>query len=406
MIYIHSVGGYGCEFVDVPHDDDYCVICLLPARDPQQTKCECAKLYCKSCYDQEKSTSETCPTCQQPLDAFPDRKSARKVKDLRVKCTSTSCPWVNELRLLADHLEVCVYVLAPCTNGCGDHIIRDNLPLHNKVCALRKHTCKHCKSKGTYKEMTGGHLDECPDYKVPCPNNGCRVSIKRKQMDSHHLKCPYQIIGCPYKEVGCTYTSQRRANTMEDHKANSYGHHLDLAMVQLITQEKRIHMTVIRMPHFNWLKVSNKTWYSPGFYTHPCGCKMCLRVDANGDDVEGTHVSVFMCMMKGENDDTVTWPIKYKCTITLLNQLKDEDHYLYTIYYTTDEADDVNSRVLSGKRGSGWGVPEFIPHDELDLQEDEECQYLKDDSLYFRVQVEVLPACKPWLMVTVPSEDA
>ena len=49
-------------------------------------------------------------------------------------------------------------------------MIRDNLPLHNKVCALRKHTCKHCKSEVTYKEMTGGHLDGCPDFEVPCFN--------------------------------------------------------------------------------------------------------------------------------------------------------------------------------------------------------------------------------------------
>ena len=101
----YSDGGYGCEFVDVPHDDDHCVICLHPARDPQQTKCECARLYCKSCYDKLKTTSMTCPTCRQPLDAFPDRNIARRVKGLRVKCTSTGCPWINELGSLNDHLQ-------------------------------------------------------------------------------------------------------------------------------------------------------------------------------------------------------------------------------------------------------------------------------------------------------------
>ena len=181
----------------------------------------------------------------------------------------------------------------------------------------------------------------------------------------------------------------------------------DLAMVQLITQEKRIHMTVVRMPHFNRLKVNNKTWYSSGFYTHNGGYKMCLNVDANGDsNGEGTHVSVYLYLMKGENDDTLTWPIRFKCTIILLNQLKDEGHYCRTINCITDEADEYNSRVLRGERGGEWGYPRFIPHDQLGLEEDDECQYLKDDSLYFRVQVEVLPACKPWLMVTVPSEDA
>ena len=69
-----------------------------------------------------------------------------------------------------------------------------------------------------------------------------------------------------------------------------------------------------------------------------------------------------------------------------------------------------------GRRGGGhgeegrctWGGGEVDMgrHEQLGLQEDKQCQYLKDDSLYFRVQVEVLPACKPWLMVTVPSEDA
>ena len=228
----YSDGGYECVFVDVPHDDDHCVICLLPARDPQQTKCECAKLYCKSCYDKLKTTSRTCPTCRQPLDAFPDRNIARRIKGLRVKCTSTGCPWINELGSLNDHLQTCGFVLVLCSNDCKQHIVRDKHLLHcAEECPLRRHICKHCKAEGPYKEMIGGHLDKCPDLMVPCPNSGCEVSIKIKYMASHHLECPHETISCPYKDVGCTYTSPR--HTMADHKATSCGHHLDLAMVQL-----------------------------------------------------------------------------------------------------------------------------------------------------------------------------
>ena len=328
---------------------------------------------------------------------------------MRVKCTSTGCPWVNELGSLESHLDTCGFALVPCANGCKEQIMQSEHTSHcTEVCPLRQYTCEHCKSKGTYKEMTGGHLFACPDLMVPCPNNGCGVSIKRKQMALHHLRCPYQIIGCPYKEVGCPYTSPR--HTMEDHKANSYGHHLDLAMVQLksLVQYQKCTPCVIKMPGFNQLNIIKKEWYSPGFYTHPCGYKMCLSVDANGQgDGEGTHVSVFLCMMKGENDDTLTWPIRYKCTLTLLNQLKDDGHCSKSWTYSLDVANERNSRVLSGEMGTGGrGYPQFIPHDQLGLQDYEACQYLKDDSLYFRVQVEVLPACKPWLMVTLPSEDA
>ena len=142
-------------------------------------------------------------------------------------------------------------------------------------------------------------------------------------------------------------------------------------------------------------------WHSPGFYTHTFGYKMCLCVDANRDgDSKGTHVSVYLCLMKGENDDALTWPIKYKCTVTLLNQLKDEGHHTYTYNSRSTR------RVLSGEeRGIGFriGFPQFIAHTKLDLQEEEQCQYLKDDSLYFRVQVDLIPAVKPWLVPTLPS---
>ena len=135
---------------------------------------------------------------------------------MRVKCTN----------------ERCGFSLVPCANGCKEQTMRNNLDLHqNERCPLRRYTCKHCKSEGTYKEMTGGHLDECPDLMVPCPHKGCEDGIKRKQMASHHLECPYEFIGCPYKDVGCAYTSPR--GTMDDHKATSCGCHLDLAMVLL-----------------------------------------------------------------------------------------------------------------------------------------------------------------------------
>ena len=61
-------------------------------------------------------------------------------------------------------------------------------------------------------------------------------------------------------------------------------------------------------------------------------------------------------------------------------------------------------RMLSGeKNDAGWGLSQFIPHTKLDLEEEEQCQYLKDDSLYFRVQVDLIPAVKPWLVLTLPS---
>ena len=299
-----------------------------------------------------------------------------------------------------------MWVCAVSCSKCKQHIVRDKHLLHcAEECPLRRHMCKHCKAEGPYKEMIGGHLDKCPDLIIHCPNSGCEVSIKRKDMASHHMECPHETISCPYKDVGCTYTSQR--HTMADHNATSCGHHLDLAMVQLKKQGEEIrqlHFTplVIKMSKLSQLKTNNHMWNSPGFYTHTFGYKMCLRVHANGDgDGKGTHVSVYLYLMKGENDDALTWPIEYKCTVTLLNQLKDDNHHMRT--YPSPKDKSHVSKVLSGEKGAAWGPHHLIAHTKLDLQEKEQCQYLKDDSLYFRVQVDLIPALKPWLVPTLPS---
>ena len=54
---------------------------------------------------------------------------------------------------------------------------------------------------------------------------------------------------------------------------------------------------------------------------------MCIRANANGfGEGAGTHVSVYACLMKGRNDDTLPWPFTGKVTFMLLNELGDKDH--------------------------------------------------------------------------------
>ncbi len=52
------------------------------------------------------------------------------------------------------------------------------------------------------------------------------------------------------------------------------------------------------------------------------------------------------------------------------------------------------------KIGDSWGYPEYIPHSKLSRDSASNTQYLKDDTLYFRISVEVSDY-KPWLECTV-----
>ena len=73
----------------------------------------------------------------------------------------------------------------------------------------------------------------------------------------------------------------------------------------------------------------NNVRYLPNFYTHTNGYKICLStsVNANGEGSgRSTHLSVFLCLMRGEFDDQLKWPFRGKTTIKLVNQEEDKDY--------------------------------------------------------------------------------
>ena len=53
--------------------------------------------------------------------------------------------------------------------------------------------------------------------------------------------------------------------------------------------------------------------YSPPFFTSLHGYRMCLRLYLDGDGQgKGSHVSLFLVIMKSDYDDLLTWPFKQK----------------------------------------------------------------------------------------------
>ena len=388
-------GGYEHEFIDAVRDDLTCQICQLPARDPQQTTC-CGKVYCKSCINRLQSIK--CPNCRSNIQHFPDKASDRRIKELEVKCDNSKngCKWKQELAQLEQHLSKCGYAKVECKNNCKQFVLRRNISNHlQNQCPMREYQCPKCKEEGKYQTITTDHLEVCLEQDITCPNPGCDALFKRKNTIPHLYTCQKERIKCDYSKIGCAHESCH--DEMAEHISESTEHHLKLAMQQLATQTCP---TVIKMDKFQIHKDTSAEWYSPPFYSHPGGYKMCLNVDANGNG-KGTHVSVFLSMMRGENDDNLVWPFQGKVTFTLLNQLEDKDHREDMLLYDEYVDKDNNSRVTDGERGSGgYGETQFISHKELGHRADTNCQYLKDDSLYFRVSVKVHEACKPWLTPT------
>ncbi len=146
----------------------------------------------------------------------------------------------------------------------------------------------------------------------------------------------------------------------------------------------------IVMTDFEQHKKVGDTWYSEGFYTHPGGYKMCLKVNANGGgDGNGTHVSCYVCMMRGKFDNALKWPFRGNVTIQLLNQRANDGHHTRTVHFNKAPICYAIQVTHGDKAMNGWGKHEFIFHNELKLKlyTTYYCQYLMNDCLCFCLEV-------------------
>ena len=152
--------------------------------------------------------------------------------------------------------------------------------------------------------------------------------------------------------------------------------------------------TTFKISEYGKKKEGNVRFYSKPFYTSPGGYKMCISVDPNGSGRgKGSHVSVFLRLLKGPNDESLHWPFLGTVEFKLLNQLADSGHHSLTL--TLDTTRNI-------RPGSSKGYRHFLPHAKLSHDSARNTQYLMDDTLYFRAIVTVEDP-KPWLVCTHPS---
>ena len=114
---------------------------------------------------------------------------------------------------------------------------------------------------------------------------------------------------------------------------------------------------------------------------------MCIRVDANGSGSgAGTHVSVYVHLMRGEYDSRLVWPFRGDITIQLVNDSDDHGHEKETLPFN-DAAVAAGSanRVTKRERViKGWGFRKFISHTQV-KSSTRTRRYIINDCLTFRV---------------------
>ena len=134
--------------------------------------------------------------------------------------------------------------------------------------------------------------------------------------------------------------------------------------------------------NFEYRKLHQERWYSPPFYTHSGGYKMCLEVYPDGFGT-GRYkwVSIFIAMVKGENDHHLKWPFSGSFTVEILNQKKNTFHRAKKIVLNHHQ------QVHSGFVSDSYGYPQFLQHSFLypSTLLPPEYQYLKNDCIHIKV---------------------
>ena len=166
----------------------------------------------------------------------------------------------------------------------------------------------------------------------------------------------------------------------------------------------------------------NDAMFSSPFYTGVGGYKMRLVIIPNHDnsqeaavsgddeattsdgeeshsDGEHTEVHLFagLNLMPGENDDTLEFPVRGVFTITLLNQIENDNHH--QCYFCLNEDTDELFQKKLETDDSCVGIAKFILHTELQNFTEDEAQFFENGTLFFRVSFEIVSEIKPWLAI-------
>ena len=110
-----------------------------------------------------------------------------------------------------------------------------------------------------------------------------------------------------------------------------------------------------------------------------------LRVVVNGIcSGKGTHLSLFVSLLKGEYDDQLQWPLNANFTVQLLNWSGDNDHRERTIPHHTAPL-EYRTRVTEGDRApGGLGPSQFISHSVL-KSVTSDIQFVTDNKICFKI---------------------
>ncbi|XP_070582062.1 TNF receptor-associated factor 3-like [Ptychodera flava] len=127
--------------------------------------------------------------------------------------------------------------------------------------------------------------------------------------------------------------------------------------------------------------------YSAPFYAGRYGPKMCLKLCLNGCNIgHGTHLSLYLVVMKGEYDNFQQWPFHHTVKLILFDQ-SGHGHHIDDVIRPSDHQLSSAFRKPVDDMNVPFGSPLFAKlRDVLEFSRD---KYMKDDVLFIKASVDM-----------------
>ncbi|XP_043939159.1 TNF receptor-associated factor 1-like [Protopterus annectens] len=432
--------GYGVESFSSYEQKYCCGICGRLLWEPVQN-IPCGHRFCLHCYKTliSKGNAE-CPDCQKEhkmnsyiqvsslQQCFRDNAIKKELLNLPAECPFSNCTWRGNLRNLKEHKKNCQWEMIECPFkiiGCEEKFLRKDSSQHETqslsvhlLCVLalivkKKDILDNLPFQKT-EESKPDTISSNPQEKISCPLDSevkCKQTFSSTEMEAM-LKRTVQleekqqvfqnVLTVLNREMGkmeklSDYERQlseakQRIEFLE-HQVNQ--HQLNSAYKDRVLAAMTNRLCMLEQTSFDGTYIwkitcvsekmdsamtgKNLCVYSPPFYTGKYGYKVCMKLFLNGDGAGlGTHMSIFLVIMKGEYDFKLKWPFPYKVTFTLLDQLSQRD--ISASFKPTDGSSF--QRPLQEKNIAS-GLPEFITLDELYSSD---CAYIKDNLMYIKAE--------------------
>ena len=312
-------------------DEFSCTICTGIYRDPIMTRC--GHLFCSTCFEKHKGrrTSTNCPLDRKtlnPTDYFTDRFVKKQVEKFRVHCPldKECCPWSGPLSCVIEHMKGCDYRLVLCAE-CRmrikrkDHTLHENLHLKEKCAMLNRQLAV---------ERVNSEPDSTKSDLIPL---GTWNIVNKSLMSGGNQVTPFYWV---VKNV-----------------------------IGQIESAKEI--------------------FSPPFLSSPNGYQFSVRLNMSGHgNGSGTHLSLYLYIMKGPFDEHIVWPIRHGTfKATLMSQSVTPDgrtQYTKTVAIGSHPAFRRKLEIEKKNTSAGW--PMYI--DFFDLMNE---RFYLEDSIVIMLDI-------------------